>query len=188
MGTSCALVSVWFILIRPFELQIAIAAVFFLVICIVDAWKSKIPNLANASLALAGLAFNFYTTGSIGLTTSLLGIIAGLGLLLIPYLMGGFGAGDVKALAALGALIGPGGILQVFIYMAFYGALLAALHYLTERNLKQKLAEGMSAFKFFLLTGNAQELAPKQREKLRFPYAVAIALGYYSWVANGNLI
>lgn len=169
-------------------MQIAIAAVFFLVICIIDTLKAKIPNLANASLALAGLAFHFYTGGAKGLGISTLGMAAGFGLLLIPYLMGGFGAGDVKALAALGALVGPGAILHIFVYMAFYGALLAVLHYLAERNLKQKFTEGLSALKLFLLTRDAQTLTPRKREKLRFPYAAAIALGYYTWVAYGGLL
>ena len=46
--------------------------------------------------------------GAAGLWTALLGLLAGFVLLLIPYLLGGMGAGDVKALAALGALLGAG--------------------------------------------------------------------------------
>ncbi|MBW2186737.1 MAG: prepilin peptidase [Deltaproteobacteria bacterium] len=45
--------------------------------------------------------------GFSGFTTSVAGLVTGLLLLIIPYLMGGMGAGDVKALAALGALLGP---------------------------------------------------------------------------------
>ncbi len=39
----------------------------------------------------------------------LLGLALGFGLLLLPYALGGMGAGDVKALAALGALAACGG-------------------------------------------------------------------------------
>jgi prepilin peptidase CpaA len=165
-----------------------IAASFFAVVCVFDTLWSRIPNVANASLALAGLAFNFSAGGTKGLVISALGAAAGLGLLLIPYLMGGFGAGDVKALAALGALVGPGAILQVFVYMALYGGLLALLHYLASNNLPQKLADGWTTMKTYLLTKDADVLNPRKHEPMRFPYAAAIALGYFTWLMRGDLL
>jgi prepilin peptidase CpaA len=176
------------ILTRSPDPQVLIAASFFAVICVIDTLQSRIPNIANASLAFAGLAFNFSASGTGGLVASALGAAAGLALLLLPYLMGGFGAGDVKALAALGALVGPGAILQVFVYMALYGAILAMLHYLADGNLRQKLVGGWTTMKTFLLTRDPAILKPKKHEPMRFPYAAAIALGYYTWLMRGDLM
>src|SRR5262249_27029843 len=53
--------------------------------------------------------------GWLGFGSSLVGAIAGFGLLLVFYLMGGIGAGDVKLLSALGAWLGLPLIIWVFI-------------------------------------------------------------------------
>ena len=56
---------------------------------------------------MAGLAYNFMSHGLSGLGDGFLGMLLGFACLILPYLWGGMGAGDVKALAALGAWLGP---------------------------------------------------------------------------------
>jgi prepilin peptidase CpaA len=41
------------------------------------------------------------------------------------HALGGFGAGDAKMVMAVGAFVGPGGLLSVFVYGALFGGLLA---------------------------------------------------------------
>lgn len=166
----------------------AIASLFFAMICLIDTLQSKIPNLANASLAIAGLALNFYASGTKGLAAGGLGMLAGLALLIVPYLMGGFGAGDVKALAALGALVGPKPILQIFVYMALFGGIFAILHYIANRNITEKMTQWWTALKVAAMTSDPRLLKPEKEEPLRFPYAAAIALGYYTWLVRGDLL
>jgi prepilin peptidase CpaA len=52
---------------------------------------------------------------------------AGLGLLLLPCILGWMGAGDVKLLGAIGALQGPLIVLRAGLYGAVVGGLLSAL-------------------------------------------------------------
>lgn len=101
--------------------------------------------------------------------------------------MGGMGAGDVKALGALGALLGPIPLLHVFVYMGLIGGLMAVLHYLFERNLKEKAAEWIQSIKATTLTGDVSMIIPTKTESLRFPYAAAIAFGYYTFLAFGEV-
>ena len=76
---------------------------------------SRIPNwLTFPAMGFALLA-HAWVGGLQGALFSLAGLGAGLGLFLILYVTGSSGAGDVKLMAAVGALIGP------------YGALLSAL-------------------------------------------------------------
>ena len=88
-----------------------------------DLRTRKIPNYLTFGAALAGLAYNLAVSGWGGLGDGLLGLLLGLAFLILPYLMGGMGAGDVKALAALGAWLGPAGTLYLFCYMAIAGGL-----------------------------------------------------------------
>lgn len=160
---------------------------YLILACAIDTLKSRIPNLLNAVLALAGLTLFFYHGGWAGLLVGLAGLTLGLALLLLPWLLGGMGAGDVKALGALGALLGPEPIFHVFLYMGLYGGLLAILHYLFARNIKQKASEWLGSFKATVLTKDPAMLIPEKTEALRFPYAAAIAFGYYTYLTYGSV-
>jgi len=169
------------------SVMVMIAAIYLLVICAIDTLYSKIPNLCNLALLLAGLTYNVYQAGLHGLWHTLLGIAVGFSLLLVPYLLGGFGGGDVKALAALGALLGPVKIFQVFLYVGLAGGLLAILHYLCQKNLLKRIAAAGRALFAFAGTSDVRCIRPETAEKLRFPYAAAIAFGFFCYVNYGEI-
>ena len=74
----------------------------------------RVPNWLTLPAALGGLAFHTFAPQGWGFTTSLAGLAVGFALLLIPFLLGGGGMGDVKLLAALGAWLGPRLMLAAF--------------------------------------------------------------------------
>lgn len=187
-GFGAAALSLYFLFEYRAEASIAVASIYFLIACITDTLKTKIPNVLNLVLGCTGLVINGTQSGWSGIVSSLLGLVLGIGLLLLPYAMGGFGAGDVKALGALGALTGPSDLLHIFIYMAFYGGGMAVLHYLFNQNLKMKIHEGWSSVKASALSRDISQLKPDKGEPLRFPYAAAIAFGYYSYITWGGII
>lgn len=187
-GAGAVSLALCFLIWRRADLVVAVASLYFILACAMDTVHSRIPNLLNAALALAGLAINAAGGGWSGLLFSLGGLALGIGLLLFPYLMGGFGAGDVKAIGALGALIGPKSLLHVFVYMAFYGGAMAVLHYICNRDLKQKTREWWVSVKACALTRDPRQFKPATREPLKFPYAAAIAFGYYTWLVRGGVL
>ncbi len=75
----------------------------------------RIPNYLTLGGVLGGLGFQLGYHGLPGLLDGLAGLGLGFGLLLGPYLLGGMGAGDVKASAALGAWLGLGRAFALFI-------------------------------------------------------------------------
>jgi prepilin peptidase CpaA len=165
------------------------ASAFLLLICATDTLYARIPNLASLLIAATGLGCHLHDAGASGLLFSFLGLLTGLALLIVPYLMGGMGAGDVKALAALGALLGPAATFQVFLYTALFGGLLAIFHYALAHNLQAKCLEGLHALKAFAYTRNLDAVIPSgPRETLRFPYAAAIAMGFFAYVSWGGLL
>jgi prepilin peptidase CpaA len=98
------------------------------------------------------------------------------------------GAGDVKALGALGAILGPQQVFHVFVYMGLYGGILAILHYLFAHNLKNMVSFWADSFKATVLTKDPRMLVPTRTESLRFPYAAAIAFGYYTYLTLGSVL
>ena len=187
-GGGAMACSLYFLIIQRADLAVVAASLYFLLACAIDTLQARIPNSLNLLLITAGVTINTVATGWSGLSGSLAGLLLGIGLLLLPYLMGGFGAGDVKALGALGALLGPKPLLHVFVYMAFCGGIMALLHYIFNASLKQKSREWLACAKASALLGDPRLLKPEKTETLRFPYAAAIAFGYYSYLTWGGVL
>jgi len=187
-GYAAMILSSYFIYAGE-NLPVFLASAFFLLICATDTHLSQIPNVATLAMVFSGLGYQLASRGVAGLETSVLGMSAGFILLIVPYLMGGMGAGDVKAMAALGALLGPSVIFQVFLYTGLVGGLMAILHYAFNHDLKTKCARGFKALRMFIYTRDPGDLTPEpSKEKLRFPYAAAIAFGFFAYVTWGALI
>ena len=185
-GLAGLAISLLFLVAYRNELKIVIASAFFALICATDTLESRIPNPLNLALLAAGFAYNFWASGPWGLLHAGSGCLVGLCFLLVPYLMGGVGGGDVKAFAALGSLLGPGPIFRVFLYTALFGGALAVLHYAFAHNLREKAAQWAGALRAFSLTGEARCLRPATSETLRFPYAAAIAFGFFAYIHWGG--
>jgi prepilin peptidase CpaA len=66
----------------------------------------------TGSIALVGLGLARGGLGRVGIWLALAGCLVGLALMLPGYLIGAMGGGDVKLLAAVGTLLGPGATLR----------------------------------------------------------------------------
>lgn len=188
-GAFATMLAVCFLYQGRNDLPILMASLFLLLICTTDTLYAKIPNLFVLTLTLCGFGLHVWLEGVAGLWTALFGLLVGFVLLLVPYLLGGMGAGDVKALAALGALLGAGTILQVALYMSLAGGLMSILHFLCNRNLLAQCRAGMNSLTVFLYTRDIKIFKPDSNsESLRFPYAAAIAFGFFAHTYWGNLI
>jgi len=192
-GLAAIVISAIFLVLHRGDLSIVAASVYFILACSTDTLKAKIPNVLNLSLLIAGLVLNTLDSGLHGLLMGFAGAGLGVALLLLPYLMGGMGAGDVKALGALGALIGPGALLHVFVYMGLYGGAFALLHYLFYSDIRATIRNAWQSICAFTLTQKAEYILPDHSDPdrkniMRFPYSSAIALGYYSFLYWGGVL
>ncbi|HPZ64409.1 MAG TPA: prepilin peptidase, partial [Bacillota bacterium] len=71
-----------------------------------DLTRRRIPNYLTIPAMVWGLLSYAVDSGWTGLWESLLGLLAGIGIFVIPFLLGGMGGGDVKLMGAIGALTG----------------------------------------------------------------------------------
>ena len=145
-----------------------------------DARSRRIPNYLTLATALAGLGYQFGAHGWAGLGQGLLGLCVGFALMIGFYLKGGMGAGDIKALAALGAWLGPLPTLYLFMYMGLSGILLIIFFLWRRGELKAKaLAWWTLVVNRVLLRSQpaAPSPAPPPDRSAGLPYAVAMAMG-----------
>jgi prepilin peptidase CpaA len=90
-------------------------------------WR-RISNRVTYPAILAGLALNLIAAGLHGVLLSSVGFLVAGVLLLLPVLLRGVGAGDLKLFAAIGALKGPGFAVHTLIGAGLAGGVLVALY------------------------------------------------------------
>jgi prepilin peptidase CpaA len=143
-----------------------------------DLHSRRIPNwLTFPTLAFAVL-YGASSGGMDGALHALLGAAAALALLLLPYAMGGLGAGDVKAAMALGALFGAGDIARVVLLAVAFGGVLALLRLMVRGGLLELGRRWLHSLATSLLTNRLVYFppAPGSAATRGIPFAVAIAL------------
>ncbi len=157
---------------------VAIVTGFTITAAISDLMTRKLPNWLTVSAFVAGLLMHTVINGLAGLGFSLLGFVTGFCILLVLWLIGGGGGGDVKLMGALGAWLGAGLTLRVF----FVSTVLAAMA-TGAMLLAGMLSRGFGFVqRRYLATGSARPTGREarrlrnQRRRL-MPYAVPVALG-----------
>ncbi len=146
-----------------------------------DARYRKIPNWLSLSGLILGLGINSLLSGWTGLGAALLGF--GLAMLIYAplYLMRGMGAGDVKLMAAVGAIVGPHNWLGIFIATALAGGLVSLTAIAIKKRAGQTLLNLtviVSELLQFRRPAEADSrLDVRSPHALRMPHAVNIAAG-----------
>lgn len=189
LGLTAMTLALLFIYRFQSNVFILAASGYLFLICATDTLYSKIPNLFTLALVVTGFIINIVISGLPGILFSATGFLVGLALLLVPFLMGGMGAGDVKGLAALGALLGPGGTFQIFLYMGLIGGLLGLMFHLLSTDARQELRHYLTTMKNVILTRDYKAFVPAdKRPSYRFPYATAIAFGFFAFTWWGDIL
>jgi len=93
----------------------------------IDYSQRRVPNWLNALIAACGFMVQTFFFGVSGAQSAALGMAVGLGVLIVPWLMHGMGAGDVKLMAAIGTWLGPWWTLMGFCVGAVVGGIIAVV-------------------------------------------------------------
>jgi len=144
---------------------------------ITDLRNRKILNVVTLPAILVAFIYHFFTSSFDGLLFSGLGFLVGLGLLFIPFVMGGIGAGDVKLLAAVGAWKGTLFILYTGIYAGIIGGLIALVILIKKRQLGFTLKSMLFSVVFLRGTKGSLQISDRMNNSVSIPYAIPIALG-----------
>ncbi|MHB8927077.1 MAG: A24 family peptidase [Bacillota bacterium] len=133
--------------------------------CYFDLRYRRIPNWLTVLGVVAGLAVN--AAGG-RLWFAVAGMVVGFLVLLVPYLFGGVGAGDVKLLAAFGSMIGPSVLRGTLIGVILGGV--GALWLIACEGKLMSLARDTLAF----FAGGG---VPRPHVRSTLPYAVFLSAG-----------
>lgn len=154
---------------------------FMLLICLLtDLSRRKIYNIVIFPILVFGLVYNFATGGWLGLSQSLMGILVGLAMLIVPFALGGMGAGDVKLMAVIGAVKGPLFIFYTALGMGLAGGVIALAILIYQRQMLNLLTRFLQGVYLLLSTRFKVFAFELNHEKIMFPYGLAIVAGAVS--------
>lgn len=148
-----------------------------LIVCLItDLRERRIYNKVLFPAIIIALVGSFFYSGWEGFLFSFAGFFVGLGLLLIPFLMGGMGAGDVKLLATVGAFKGTVFVFYAFLYTAIIGGVLALIILFWKNQWHKRIKY---LFLAILLRRHGVEYPLMTQKKALYPYGVAIVCGVF---------
>lgn len=159
-----------------------------LAICVFTDLKSqKIYNkIIFPSLGIAFIS-HLLLGGFKDLSSSLIGFSVGFSILLIPYFLGGFGAGDVKLLALIGAIKGSTFVVYTSIYMAIIGGIIAFILLIRSKRFLSFIKS--IPFLLFRLENGVSITEEGSILTSTYPYGVAIAMGaVFSILLEGRVV
>jgi prepilin peptidase CpaA len=124
-----------------------------LIACVTDLRSQRIPNVLTFGGALAGFIFHALSGGGNGLLLSAAGWAVGAAIFIIPFALGGMGAGDVKLVAALGAWLGPMDTVWLGMYSALAGGVAALGLALARGYLRKALSNVYLLLRYWSVAG-----------------------------------
>ena len=161
----------------PPVIAIDICAFSLLILCAYwDLRYRRIPNWATLPGVALGLGMNGLFFHWQGMKTSGLGLLVGFGALVVLFVLNWMGGGDVKLMAAVGALKGYPFVVSALFYSLLVGVVIGVAMLIWNR-------KALRTFKslFYVIGSRVTKLVPRQeidREQgQKIPFGLAIVFG-----------
>lgn len=161
-------------MLPPSNAAIAVLAAGALIATVIDIRTRRIPNVLTASLTGVGFAMALTGTSGISAGAAAGGVAVGFLLMLPGYALGATGAGDVKLMAAIGAILGPALVVTAFLCTAIVGGVLALAVAARRGRMAATLA---GTGRMIAAPAGARHEIQTASVKQRFAYGPAIAVG-----------
>jgi prepilin peptidase CpaA len=168
-----------------------------LVAAITDVWKFKVHNLLTIPLFASGLFYRAVVGGWPQFLDGLYGGLFGFGILLMLYLLGGMGAGDVKFMAAVGAWLGFSFTIIVFLAASLAAGIYAVVLLVAFGNLRETWANLQIIWHRITALGRVlgaedrveTEIQREDRRRRLIPFTAMVAVGILAtlfavWIAS----
>ena len=157
---------------------IFLASVLLISACI-DLRIQKIPNLITYPAMVIAISYYGATRGVDGVIVSMSGVALGIGIFMVPYLIGGMGAGDAKLMGVVGAVLGTKGVLNAVLCTAMIGGIYAlALIFIHRAHFRGFFKKQLTTFWTFILTRKyIPDPIQNSQNRPRLCYGLVIAIG-----------
>jgi prepilin peptidase CpaA len=144
-----------------------------------DLTRRRVYNWLTLPAMVIGVGLNAYLHAWAGVGQGVLGLAVG-GLVFFPaFWWGGMGAGDIKLLAAIGAVLGWAGVLSAALYASLFGGIVAIAVLIARRRLTATLRYWSRSARAWFIPGPPLDPLPRSRPLAFAPIIAAGALAAY---------
>ena len=173
--------------LHPLALPLQAALVTLVSIAAVYDYRyRRIPNWLTLTGLIAGLGLNFILSGLTGLGGSARSLLFGFIVYFVLYLLRAMGAGDVKLMAAVSAMAGPGRWFTIFVLTSLIGGVTALILVVLKGRVQQTVWNvGFIFSQLLTLRSPAlgrEELDVKNPKAVTLPAGVRIAAGVFAFL------
>ena len=165
----------------------ALLLIVALAAAVYDVRYRRIPNWISAGGIAVGVLANSLTHGIPGLLLSLGGFAMGFGLYFLLYVIHVMGAGDVKLMGAVGALVGWQNWMAIFVIAAVLGGIMAMILIISRNRVKRtfwnigyllnEMRRGRAAYV------SREELDVQSPQSVGLPHGAVIAVATIFYLA-----
>ena len=176
---------------HPLPTALAILLVALVVpAALIDIRSRRIPNWLTLSGIVAGIAANVIIDPG-NWSSPLLGAALGFAVYFPLYLVRGMGAGDVKLMAAVGAIAGARFWFHIFVVTGVLGGICAILFVIGRKQFRRTLTNVMFIMQelaaFRPPYARDEQIDVQNPEMLRMPHGAIIALGCLVFLSGVTL-
>ncbi|RTR33362.1 A24 family peptidase [Shewanella atlantica] len=158
-------------------LQLVLAGLFFIAAISIDLYKEKIPNKLSLLAIFCGFAINGYYAQLDGVLMASVGFGLAFILLFPTFIFRVLGAGDIKLMMGIGALMGPDLLLSSLLYGIIAGAGTSLVLIIWKTGLSGLSKTVKRYWDCFYLRSYFKPAADEAAGQ-RVPYAPALAIGW----------
>lgn len=133
---------------------------------------------------MGAFLFHIITNGLDGFVFSINGLVLGVCLLIVPFILGGMGGGDAKLMGGVGAALGAKGVFYSFIFTGLFGGVYALLIILFKTNHSKGIVKRYLVKLHALIFTKIYipDPEPPIGDTPRLCYGVVIALGTFTYM------
>ncbi|QYJ96293.1 A24 family peptidase [Shewanella alkalitolerans] len=158
-------------------LQVTLAAIFFIMAIITDLRSQRIPNALSLAAILCGFVINGYYAHLDGLLLASFGFALAFIILFPIFIVRVLGAGDIKLMMGIGALMGP----ELLAWSLLYGVVAGAVTSVFLVVWQTGLSGVMKTLKRYwdcIYCRTYFKPEPGEAAGQKVPYAPALAIGW----------
>ncbi|MEX1029511.1 MAG: A24 family peptidase [Paenibacillaceae bacterium] len=144
-----------------------------------------IPNSLTLSAAVLGTVFQTVAYQLSGLITSIVGLSVAFVITLGLYLIKGVGAGDVKGIAALGAIMGVQFTVYVLVIALIYAGIVGLLFIVIRGKIGQLVRHWWISILCYCITRKSEHLQLIATHRVHsFPFMIAVMPAFITCLLN----
>lgn len=171
---------------RPIGIIEILLALLVITAALIDFRQRRVPNWLALAGLIVGVGMNWFLCETPGLRMSLKGFGALFGLYFVLYLLRAMGAGDVKLMGAVGAIVGYPNCLGILVMTLLLGGIAAAVLVVGKGRIRKTLHNIwtiLSSLRVLRAPYQANpELDVASEQALRLPHAVVVASGTFGFL------